>query len=93
MPVRSRSLPERMHLMLAWQRKSTRSSCWKDDQFYVVSETDNQQEQIYPEAKDLFFRIGDYGPQTFKFRRNGDGQVTDVTIKVFGRTYQGAKQN
>ncbi len=65
----------------------------KDNRFYVVAETDNQQEQIYPEAKDLFFRIGDMGPQTFKFRRDGDQQVTDVTIKVRGRTYRGIKQN
>jgi penicillin V acylase-like amidase (Ntn superfamily) len=63
----------------------------EDDRFYVVSAIDNQREQIYPEAPDLFFRIGDYGPQTYKFSRNDAGQVTGVTVKVFGRTYQGTK--
>jgi penicillin V acylase-like amidase (Ntn superfamily) len=64
----------------------------EDDRFYLFSAMDNQRVQIYPEAPDLFFHIGDYGNHSYRFTRNDDGQVTGVTIKVLGRTYQGAKQ-
>ena len=64
----------------------------KDNRFFVVSETDNKQEQIFSEAKDHFFRMGDYGLQTFVFGRNSNDQVTDVTVKVFGRTFRGVRK-
>ena len=63
----------------------------EDDRFYVASAMDNQREEIYPEAPDRFFHIGDYGPQTYQFSRNEEGQVTAVTVRVLGRTYQGTK--
>ena len=64
----------------------------EDNRIFVESETDGKREEIHPEAKDRFFQIGDDGLQTFVFRRNGDEQITGVTLKVFGRTYRGTKQ-
>lgn len=62
------------------------------DQFYVLAEAENQQEEIYPDSKDHFFHFGDYGIQTYEFHRDGERKVTSVTIKVMGRTYQGVKK-
>lgn len=75
------------------KEKVTAKFVLNDDELYVVSEADDQREQVYPEAKDRFFRIGDYGSQTYEFRRNDDQQITSVTVKVFGRTYQGVRQD
>ncbi len=74
-------------------KKITAKFVLKGEQFYVVSPTNNKQERIYPESKDLFFRIGDYGLQRYRFRRNSEQQISGVTISFMGRTYRGTKQN
>ncbi len=63
------------------------------DQFYAVSEADNEQDPIYPEAKDLFFRIDDNGSQTYLFRRNGNKKVIGVTVEISGQKYHGDKKD
>lgn len=65
----------------------------KDGRLFISSDQSGktEQEEVFPEAKDRFFRIGDLGLETYMFKRNDKNEVTTVILKVFGRTIEGAK--
>lgn len=66
----------------------------KGDEFYVVSESGDEQERIYPESKDQFFGVGDNVVQTYQFRRDEANKIIEVVVKIeaLGRTFHGVKQ-
>lgn len=62
-----------------------------DNRMYISNDSKTRQE-IYPETKDLFFRIGDLGLELYRFERDDHGRVNRVILEVFGRTYSGKKR-
>lgn len=65
----------------------------QDNRLFISSkqEGEEKQEEIYPEAEDRFFRIGDYGLETYTFKRNDKNRVTKVILRVFGRKIEGTR--
>lgn len=47
-----------------------------------------KKQMLIPEKKDLFFRIAEFGLETYQFGRNDEKLVDRLTLKVFGTTVE-----